>query len=219
MQSLTAFLAAAFAGFTAFAPLRRARRGKLCYAETDGDDSDIKIAGEEQKNIISDDEEARREAEELEIQKKNGNVARADALGGKLAAEIIRMDGEAAFGEDMGEDSELRLERRLLLAFTACRRLEELLGSKIIQRVAVNSFYNNVKAENARFYDDLKRSGAFSFYTLCVRKGVAVDKNIGRTFAMLCGRENDLVIAELGTALYYRYGDFIKTAVQSSGIV
>lgn len=186
--------------------------------ETDSDE-DIKIAGEENKNKISDDEEALREAQELEKQKRNGNVARADSLGIKLAEEIIRMDGEAAFGEDNREDSDLRLQRRLLLAFTATHCLEKLLSNKIIQRVAVNSFYNSVKNENQRFYDDLKGSGAFSFYTLCVRKGVHVDKNIGRTFAMLCGRENDLVVTELGTALFYRYTDFIRNAVETSGIV
>lgn len=178
------------------------------------DDSDMKIAGKNNQNKSRDD--TLDEAAELIKQKENGNVEKARKLGELLSTEIIKIDGESAFGEDKAEDCDLRMQRRLLLAFTACSCVENCISNKIIQRVIVNSFYNCIKLENEQFYEDLKGSGAFSFYYLCVRRGGDVDKCIGKTFAMLCGRENDTVIAELGTALYYRFNDVIQKAITSA---
>lgn len=180
------------------------------------DDSDIKIAGEEKKAPVDD---SLKEAEELRKQKENGNLERARRLGQLLSKDIIRLDGESSFGEDEEESCEVRMQRRLLLAFAACYGVDVFVENKMVGKVAVNSFYDTLKKSLPAFYDDLSGSGAFSFYYLSVRRGGNVEKNIGKTFAMLSGKEDDSVLSELGEALFIRFTDVIEKTIESVNFV
>lgn len=179
------------------------------------DDSDIKIAGAPSEAPA---DEAALEAEELRRQKENGSLDHARTLGKLLSKDIVRIDGEEAFGQDARESGAVRIQRRLLLAFAASHGVETFVANKLVAKAALNAFYDTLQKEQPAFYDDLNGSGAFSFYVLCVRRGGSVEKEIGKTFAMLAGKEGDDVLAALGEALFIRFTDVIRGAIASVGL-
>ncbi|MBR5321550.1 MAG: hypothetical protein IKU41_06905, partial [Clostridia bacterium] len=54
----------------------------------------------------------------------------------------------------------------------------------------------------AQFYDRLDDAAEYSFYYLAVRKAVDISKNIGVSFAMLCGEKEDEYYTNLGKRLF-----------------
>lgn len=196
----------------------KAKLAGLCFMDQDNeDDSDIKIAGEEP----SEDEEKAVETQfsELEIHRKNGNLEKARSLGAALAQKLISHDGESSFGEDVLEDANLRKQRRLLLAFAVINTVETNIKSQILQGVVINVFYDTLKTSMPEFYDDIGKSGSFSFYTLCARRGGDVDTCIGQTFAMLADKSGDSVVEELGKALYMRFVDVTLNTIKSFNLI
>ena len=187
------------------------------FFEKDGngsedDDSDIKIAGAEP---VKSTDDALVDATELESQRCCGNLEKAHNLGASLSLKIISEDGESTFGQDCHENILMRRQRRLLLAFSAVNTVEESIKSKVLQGVVLNVFYNALQKSLPGFYDDISKSGSFSFYTLCVRRGGDVESSIGNTFAMLVGKDGDTVMEELGKALYLRFEDVTLKAIKS----
>jgi hypothetical protein len=185
---------------------------KLMQENDVDDDSDIKIA--EEKPFSKKTEDTTRDANELEAQRRLGNLEKAHLLGEALSDKIVDEDGESEFGEDSSEDTGMRTQRRLLLAFAACSSIEKNIKSNVLQGVVLNVFYDTLKKSLPEFYSDISESGSFSFYTLCVRRGVDVDYNVGCTFAMLCGKENDSVIEGLGEALYIHFVDIVRKTIE-----
>lgn len=181
------------------------------------DDSDIKIAGEE-KSDDGGEHSVETEMNELEVQRRNGNLEKARLLGAALTEKIIGQDGESTFGEDIAEDAETRAQRRMLLAFAAINTVESNVKSEVLQGVIINVFYDTLKKSLPEFYNDIGESGSFSFYTLCVRRGGDVDTAIGQTFAMLANKSGSNVMAELGKALYMRFVDVTKNTIKSFNI-
>lgn len=177
------------------------------------DDSDIKIAGKEP--APDDNSDAINEANELNALKKSGDVAKANELGSILSRKFLDADGVSSFGEDSEESEAVKTQRRLLLAFTAVHVVKESLSNDIIRDIVIKSFYDSLKNAMPDFYEELMKSGSFSFYTLCVRRGGEVEKYIGETFAMLCSKEKDNVYKDFGTALYLRFVDVSHKAVDS----
>jgi hypothetical protein len=177
------------------------------------DDSDIKIAGMEPKT--DDDNEAKTEAIELQRQRENGNIAKAAEVSKVLCRKFIAADGVSPFGNDSEETPEVKTERRLLLAFTVVTTTEKIVSSTILRDIIVNKFYDDLKTAIPDFYEEFKKSGSFSFYTLCIRRGSETEKLIGETFAMLCSKEGDPVYSEFGSALYLGFIDIIKETVKS----
>lgn len=180
------------------------------------DDRDIKIAGEEKPGP---DDHIEQDAEELRRQHENGNLGRARTLGKTLAQKLKDVDGEAFFGRDPSEDDALRCQRRLLFAFSACWGVERFIDAKLLQDVTLNAFYNALKAGLPDLYHSLDSAGAFSFYYLCVRReGEArPSRDIGRYFAMLAGKNGQEVIERLGEALFIRFSDVVREAIEASG--
>lgn len=181
------------------------------------DDSDMKIAGREPKEdtgaaVIT-------EVNALKIQRENGNVDKANRLGAELCGKFIDKDGISAFGSDKAEPAVLTTQRRLLLAFAVDTTVENTVKNSILRDVIIKSFYDNLKMALPSFYEDLNKSGSFSFYTLCVRRGVDIEKYIGDTFAMLAGKEGDKLMAEFGKALYLEFIDVINKTVNSYNFI
>lgn len=186
---------------------------KLMQENDTDDDSDIKIAGE--KPFFPKAEDTTSDANELETQRRLGNLEKAHELGTKLSEKIVDEDGESGFGEDSSEDPGMRMQRRLLLAFAAFSCVEKNIKSSVLQGVVLSVFYDMLKKSLPEFYSDISQSGSFSFYTLCVRRGVDINYNVGCTFAMLSGKENDPVIVDLGEALYIHFVDVVQKTIQS----
>lgn len=182
------------------------------------DDSDIKIAGKENPEKNS-ELSVEKEVGELKTQRKNGNLDKARLLGKDIYKKIISQDGESSFGEDdTAEDTQLRKERRQLLVFTAIDTVESKMKSRVLAGIVTNEIYNELKTNVPEFYSDIKESGSFSFYTLCVRRGKDIQDTIGQTFAMLAGKSGDSVTAELGKALYIRFFDVTVNTIDSFNI-
>ena len=54
----------------------------------------------------------------------------------------------------------------------------------------------------SEFYDKLDDAAEYSFYYLAVRKQIDISQSIGKSFAMLCGKENDDYHINLGKQLF-----------------
>lgn len=209
--SVTAILLSVLFAFEIKRTKSKVYDGAIMYFKED--DSDIKIAGKEP--VKDENSEAESEASELKTQRENGNVSKANELGSALSDKFISADGVSAFGTDSEENSAVKTQRRLLLAFTAVNTIEKNIENSILRDIVIKSFYDSLKSVLPDFYDELNKSGSFSFYTLAVRRGGETEKFIGETFAMLCGKEKDKVYTEFGTALYLKFVDVILKAVKS----
>nr|WP_317412504.1 hypothetical protein [uncultured Solibaculum sp.] len=179
------------------------------------DDNDIRIAGDHPSRETSEENVLDQTAQELEREKRNGNLERARQLGALVAGEMWASDSESLFGADASEGGQGLFERRLLYAFAASTGLERYTPNQLCARTALSSFYDILKKEAPDLYDQLENSFAFSFYYLDLRRGQKVPADIGKSFAMLCNREDDPVYAQLGEALYLRFLDVIKAQAGS----
>lgn len=193
------------------AALRRVRRqsAAMLLMETGADDdSDMKIAGAPPAPEKPDETE-----KELEMHKKNGNLKKAHALSTELAKKIVDEDGGTTFGLDSSESDEVRMQRRLLLAFVVDYSIDSNIKG-ILGQVVLNDFYDNLKNTVPDFYEDIRESGSFSYYFLCVRNNGNVEHRIGSSFARLAGCEGDTVMADLGEALYYHFKDIVESTLR-----
>ena len=186
------------------------------------EDSDIKIFGKKSaESANAENSDTAELAAELEKEKANGNIALAKALGKKLAEDVPNDFGDSAFGVDGDDDEtpELLYQRKVLMAFAAESGLQRYCPTSLLASAAINSFYEKLMDDSPEFYDNISDGGAFTFYYLNLRRGGEVEKNIGHTFAMLCGKENDSLFQELGSTLYLRFNDVVKDMVGKTGFV
>lgn len=143
------------------------------------DDSDMKIVGEPAKA-----ESEPLSTEELKRAQQNGNLEKAKQFGAQLSQRVLARSEQSAV--------------RSLLAFAATVGIDSVLPTGVVAETARNAFYGGLGS----FYEELRTDGTFSFYYLCLQGGGAVEKQVGATFANLCGRSgNEAVMAE-GAALY-----------------
>jgi hypothetical protein len=198
-----------------FASFGRLQAAADSFSFFEEDDSDIKIAGEKPA-VTADD--TLTDANELEAQRRCGNLERARLLGAELAGKIVSKDGESNFGQDSAESDSTRIQRRLLLSFAFVNTVEEHIKSSVLQGVVLDVFYDKLKEALPGFYDDISESGSFSFYTLCARRGGDVESSVGHTFAMLAGKGGDAVTEELGKSLYLRFIDVALETIKSFDI-
>ncbi|MDR3645361.1 MAG: hypothetical protein P4M02_09845 [Clostridia bacterium] len=174
------------------------------------DDSDMKIAGGPAHPAETDDA-----GRELEQQRLSGNLAKARVLSAELAKKIIDEDGENSFGSDEQESDEIRTQRRLLLAFVVDFAVSKFISSSILGKVVINQFYDNLKKNVPEFYEDIRESGSFSFYYLCMRGNNNIQSCVGGSFAMLTGHEDDRLMGELGEALFIHFIDIVEQAIKA----
>lgn len=185
--------------------------GGFFFAETGWeDDSDMKIAGGAPAGSSDISEEVTRE---LYFHKKNGNLKKARQIGVKIAEKIIEAD-RSGYDQKAGYDS-ARNQISLLLVFSAYRVVATYISSKLLQQIVINIFYDKLKVSLPVFYNDLGEEGAISFYYLCARRGGNIEKEVGRTFAMLMSKDGDPIIEQWGEALFYRFAAEIKNLIDS----
>lgn len=159
--------------------------------------------------------------QELDEQRSNGNLRRAQKLGKKLAqitpenaARLGGIDIKAKADIDPQElPSNVLYQARVLMLFTAQLTLHRLLPPTLSNE-AVNSMYDNL---SEGFYDNVMEGASFSIYYLAVRKGFNISENIGRGFAMLCGDEDSADYAKIGTLVYMLSDEYVARRVKESG--
>lgn len=165
-------------------------------------EDDIKIVGEHPSDDIKRNGNSNYNSAELELETKNGNIERSKEFGSIIAHEVIRSVNMFVSDEEQTKNAELRLQRGILLTFTAVAGIERICKNQVMANVAESSFYEVLSKEAQELYRRTVDTGAFSFYYLAFRRGIEVDRRIGQTFAMLCSHDGDPVYQELGEALY-----------------
>ncbi|MBP5617772.1 MAG: hypothetical protein J6X61_01295 [Clostridia bacterium] len=135
-----------------------------------------------------------------------------------IGSALAEMTKQAERGFELAIDDDLLLQRRLLLCFAVSTGLEDNAVTPQVARTTLNTFYDTLKRTDPGFYDDIGNSGGLSFYYLAKRQHGDIERRIGQTFAMLCGKDGDPVCQELGEALYFRYLNMVQVALQSKDL-
>lgn len=177
-----------------------------------GDNGDMKIAGMEPAadNMAADSAAI----ENYDRLRRNGDIARARRLGASAAGSINEI--HSSLGLNASED-EIVLHERLLVIFSAAAALETCLSERILSHAALNVFYDVLKKDAPELYDAMSVSGAVTFYYLEYRKLGEQPADIGGRFAMLCGREDDPELTEIGGRIFTRAYDIVRSAVENTG--
>lgn len=171
-------------------------------------DEDIKIAGSKPSQDIK---QSKNQNSCEEILSETEMIS-AKQLGKKIAEKFCADNEEFSIANEEF-DSQMALQRRLLLSFTASISFERYCKSDSVAGIAQKSFIDEIKNISGLLYDTSSDTGAFSFYYLAVRRGGEIERRIGQTFAMLCSHDGDPVYQELGEALYCWFSSSIEKAI------
>ena len=176
-------------------------------------DSDIKIAGDKPSQEIKKRRESVVQPETL----KKDDIKNAREWGAVIARKFIADAHDAAEGAEP-DNSEMIIQRRLLLSFTATVGFEQFCRDDALCGIAQKSFIDTVKNVDPELYRSAGDTGAFSFYYLAYRRGSEIDRRIGQTFAMLCSHDGDPVYQELGEALYCWFLSAVRKSATELGL-
>lgn len=176
-------------------------------------DSDIKIAGDKPSQEIKKRRESTGQPETL----KKDDIKNAREWGAVIARKFIADAHDTAEGAEP-DNSEMIIQRRLLLSFTATVGFEQFCRDDALCGIAQKSFIDTVKKADPELYRSAGDTGAFSFYYLAYRRGSEIDRRIGQTFAMLCSHDGDPVYQELGEALYCWFLSAVRKSATELGL-
>ena len=181
------------------------------------DDSDMKIVGAPQKK--ADDVDFQGFLAESSRQHFNGNIAKAKTLGANIVSSFSYRAAPAELVDFVMENGvlpteDVLLQTRFLSVFSAEVSLERYLPSPLLAEIAKSAMYDVLMQFSPDFYNSLARSGAFSFYYMRAGKGGVSDADVGKQFAMLCGKGDDPVYAALGEKLHRMSLSVYRKAIQ-----
>ena len=170
------------------------------------DDSDMKIVGNKPSESVKNSNNTSTDnltPEEIKAAKELGLII----------AEKFLSESDAITPTD-SDDSQMLLQRKLLLSFTVSVSLDEYCRSDSISGIAEKSFLDKIKSISGELYLSCSDTGAFSFYFLAYRRQDDVERRIGQTFAMLCSHDGDPIFQELGETLYCWFSSVVKAAIE-----
>ncbi len=167
-------------------------------------DSDIKIFTDSESTTENSYEVS--VIAEMTKHRNNGNIVKAKDLGKHLAEIFVDEPSllnqlESEVGKIECDDDDM-YQIKVLLVFTAEYCINHLLPATLLSNTAVTALYDTVIKKAVSFYERLDDAAEYSFYYLAVRKGVEISKNIGISFAMLCGEEKNEYYTNLGKRLF-----------------
>lgn len=182
------------------------------------DDRDVKIFGEDKEECCCTSEDSEY-VKLINEQKGSRNIRRAMRLGASLVMEIDRSmpdlnSGVFALPDD--QDSML-LNRSMLMVFSMIIGVEQYVPGKALAGTALNVFYDTLKKEDPKLYDDMSATGSFTFYYLAYRRDGDPKQRVAQAFAMLCGDENNEDLIQVGEAIYHRYRHIVRDFVEEIG--
>ncbi len=166
------------------------------------DDSDMKIVGKRLEPLDESDMEAKLYNHERE----NGNLEKAHSIGKFFAEALLDTEG-FAYEKNRASDFEAR-NRNILFAFTADRVLSTFMPNHIIARSAQNEFFDTIRKGDIGLYESISRSGAFSMYLLCKRRGDGRYSGIGKVYAGVVRRVEDDAVVAKGDEIYEKYFNY-----------
>ncbi len=168
------------------------------------DDSDIKIFGKEQAQSCNDE---LRLISLMEEERSNGNMEKAARLGDYLSEIFLDEDGllqklEPVVGR-LDYPQNILFQIKILMFFAAEYTMNGVLPNTILKSTAINALYGKIKDGDSAFYAEFSDGAEYSFYYLAMRKeSPSVIAEVGKAFAMLCGKEEDSKFIELGKNLF-----------------
>ncbi len=171
------------------------------------DDSDVKIAGNKPSQTV------KKNLNDLSDELLDKELVDKSKALGKTLAETFLKSVDTVFVDD-ATDSQMLIQRQLLLAFTVNVALDEFCVDDTVSGIATKSFLDTLSKLSPEVYDNCNETGAFSFYYLAYRRRTEVDRRIGQTFAMLCAHDGDPIYQELGEALYCWFVSVVKGEIE-----
>lgn len=181
------------------------------------DDRDVKIFnGEAEETASAEDSEY---VKLIHEKKGSRNIRRAMQLGASLVLTTERSMKDLNVGVfSLPEDLDpMLLHRSMLMVFSMIIGLEQYIPSKALVGTALNVFYDTLKKENPKLYDDMSATGSFTFYYMAYRRDGDPKLRVAQAFAMLCGDENNDDLIQVGEAIYHRYRHLVREYVNEIG--
>lgn len=181
------------------------------------DDRDVKIfSGDSDDNQIPEDSEYVRLINE---QKGSRNIRRAMQLGASLVMQIDRCMPDLNSGVfALPDDTDpMLLHRSMLMVFSIIIGMEQYIPGKALVGTALNVFYDTLKKEDPKLYDDMSSTGSLTFYYLAYRRDGDPIRRVGQAFAMLCGKDENEDLIQVGMAIYNRYRHMVRDYVEGIG--
>ena len=180
------------------------------------DDSDMKIAG--RPGVKTEETDFSGLLAESSRQHFNGNVAKAKTLGANIVSSYSYRAAPAELVDFVMENGvtpteAVLLQARYLSVFSAEFCLNHYLPSPLLAEIAKSEMYDVLMKFSPEFYDDLARSGAFSFYYMAMKNGKVTPLGVGKQFANLCGKAGDPVYIALGQKLHAANVAVFKKAI------
>lgn len=181
-------------------------------------DEDIKIADFGASHKAKSEQNPQGVNEEYDRENAKGNTLKAKTFGAQLAKELINNLDRFTAGEEESENTEIAIQRGILMTFAAIVCIENQIASSVVSQIAENSFNAELQMSVPQLYSAASQSGALSFYYLAHRRGGEVDRRVGQTFAMLCSHDGDSVYQELGEAIYCWFLSLASKRLREAGI-
>ena len=168
------------------------------------DDSDMKIVG--QPDYGSDTFDTISFLEESRKQHFNGNIQKARSLGSAIvsafsykAAPDEQVQLAEVCGVTLSDSSVLQMKQLTVFAAEYC--LETYIPAAL-SSVAIGAMYDVLEEVSPAFYQAMSASMAFTYYHLCLRENEDIADNIGKRFAVLCGKKGNPAYVQLGKQLF-----------------
>lgn len=133
--------------------------------------------------------------------RRNGNMNKAALLGERLAG--LMPETVCPEEVDRLKNNEL-FHLRTLMVFTAQLALHKYLPHQMLASQAVNALYAKLNETSPGYFANISDGSAFSFYYLAVRNKGEVVENIGKNFAKLCDRDDDIRLISLASRIFTR---------------
>lgn len=167
------------------------------------DDSDVKIFKKEKKDDNFDEIGL---ISKMNEERNNGNIEKSKCLGHHLASIFLDKDILLEKLKPVVGDTEypkpVSFQLRILMFFAAEYQINSVLPNNILRNTAINTLYDDIHDEASEFYQEFSDGAEYSFYYLAVRKNNDIPQNIGKCFAMLCGKGKNEDYILLGKKLW-----------------
>ncbi|MBQ6543355.1 MAG: hypothetical protein IJL77_03105 [Clostridia bacterium] len=150
----------------------------------------------------------------MDKHRANGNSAKADMLGERLA-DLMPEDIFPAEVDKLSNKELMQL--RALMVFASQIALHKYLPHTILSTQAVNAMYEKIENDSPGFFRNISDGSSFSFYYLTVRKNEDVETEIGKNYAMLCDRDDNEHLADLGKKVYEETDAKVMSLIENFG--
>lgn len=179
-----------------------------------GDDSDMKIVPPSGAKPSLEDA-GEKAAQEFVLQKENGNIDKAYALGKKIADVLFEENSPVlTFCQESTESFE-RLQRKILFAFVTDTVLNQELPS-VLAETASQEFLAQIQKRDLFLSEKINDPQTLSYYLLGAKNGRERVENIGRAFALLCGDQENTGLCSLGECLCREYSRLCTQMIEEA---